>query len=144
MIDDQKGPNSCYAKAFPTTGNMGGNAWAADISSAKAGAMANCMRYASDGGGDPRTCRVTYAKCNNFLEYPEGRVERTELDPKEGDESSEIDKETSFPEDTLCDFTASEEEIANAVCTPGEEKCINQWIHKCNSSGRWFSTERPC
>lgn len=53
-------------------------------------------------------------------------------------------KDAKLPENTDCDFTASEAEIQGAVCIPGETKCINQWIHKCNDNGRWFKTGDSC
>lgn len=63
------GSYSCYAMALPTQGH-GGEAWAADLAIAKSMALDNCIKFASQTGGTPNTCKIVQASCNkkNFGE----------------------------------------------------------------------------
>lgn len=56
------------------------------------------------------------------------------------DPVSDADAETR----TSSNEVKSQEEIDQAVCTPGETACFNGTLHKCNSSGRWFATGQSC
>lgn len=56
--------NNCYAKALPNKGH-GGHAWASSLSTAKSMALSNCHKYAGQTGGNPNTCKIVEAHCNN-------------------------------------------------------------------------------
>ncbi|WP_071550440.1 hypothetical protein [Pseudomonas frederiksbergensis] len=56
--------SSCYAKALPTAGE-GGLAWGSTLSIARQKSLDNCIRYASQSGGTPSTCKVVLAECKN-------------------------------------------------------------------------------
>ncbi|WP_123425522.1 hypothetical protein [Pseudomonas brassicacearum] len=56
--------SKCYAKALPTAGE-GGLAWGSTLNMARQKSLDNCMRYASQSGGTPSTCRVVKAECKN-------------------------------------------------------------------------------
>jgi hypothetical protein len=61
------------------------------------------------------------------------------------EESNQSDLQKRISENTDgCSIEATEMEIKNAICSPGDTTCLNGWIHKCNSNGRWFSTGKSC
>ena len=63
-IDLKQGPTSCFARALPTDGSHGGQAWGPTKSFAESKAMIACRHYSSQTGGNPDTCRIIYSKCN--------------------------------------------------------------------------------
>lgn len=57
--------NRCYARALPTDGSHGGQAWGPTNSFAESRAMDACRMYSAQTGGNPQTCRIVESHCND-------------------------------------------------------------------------------
>jgi len=65
MNVNEASDSNCYARALPTDGSNGGQAWGPKKQLAEKDAMFACQRYSRETGGNPNTCRIVESHCNN-------------------------------------------------------------------------------